>query len=49
MNTIDLKNAYIKLTSINGIIDIRNNRLYSEVICKPESIKYYKENTDLNK
>lgn len=44
MNTKELKNGYIKLTSPNGIVDIRDNRVYSEVVCKPENVKYYKDN-----
>lgn len=44
MNTKELKNNYIKLTSANGILDIRDNRVYSEVVCKPENVKYYKDN-----
>lgn len=44
MNTKELKNKYIKLTSANGIVDIRDNRVYSEVVCKPENVKYYKDN-----
>ena len=44
MNTKELKNNYIKLTSANGIVDIRDNRVYSEVVCKPENVKYYKDN-----
>ena len=44
MNTKELKNNYIKLTSPNGIVDIRDNRVYSEVVCKPENVKYYKDN-----
>ena len=44
MNTKELKNGYIKLTAKNGIVDIRDNRVYSEVVCKPENVKYYKDN-----
>jgi hypothetical protein len=44
MNIKELKNNYVKLTSANGILDIRDNRVYSEVVCKPENVKYYKDN-----
>ena len=44
MNTKELKNDYIKLTAKDGIVDIRDNRVYSEVVCKPENVKYYKDN-----
>lgn len=44
MNAETLKNNYVKLTSANGIVDIRDNRVYSEVVCKAENVKYYKDN-----
>ena len=40
---IVLENGNIKLSSPKGIIDIRNNIVYSEVICKPNKERYFME------
>lgn len=34
----------LRLTSPNGVIDIRNSRVYSEVETTPEYLKYFKVN-----
>ena len=44
MKQMTFNKNYIKLISDNGIVDTRDNRVYSEVICKPKNIKYYKDN-----
>lgn len=43
---IENVNNIVKLTSGNGIIDIRNNKVYSEVIINQKDIKYFKDNGD---
>ena len=32
----------IRLTSTYGVIDIRNNIMYSEVVCKPQNEHFFK-------
>lgn len=43
LNREVLPNGNIKLTSVQGVIDIRDNSVYSEVICKPKNEHYFKE------
>lgn len=43
MEIIDLKNGKVKITSPNGILDIRINKVYSEVVVAKESAKYFIE------
>ena len=38
-----LPNGNIYLTSPNRIYDIRDNSTYSEVICKPQNERFFKE------
>lgn len=38
-----LPNGNIKLTSIYGIMDIRNDIIYSEVVCKPRNERFFIE------
>lgn len=38
-----LKNGMVLLSSERGIIDTRNNALYSEVVVKEKSVRYFKE------
>lgn len=45
MNIENINNI-VRLTSDNGIIDIRNNKIYSEVIINLKDIKYFKDNGD---
>lgn len=39
-----LSNGLLRLTASNGVIDIRNSRVYSEVETTPEYLKYFKVN-----
>ena len=39
-----LSNGLLRLTAPNGVIDIRNSRVYSEVETPPEYLKYFKVN-----
>lgn len=39
-----LSNGLLRLTAPNGVIDIRNSRVYSEVETTPEYLKYFKVN-----
>lgn len=43
MTIIDLKNGYFKLTSPNGVKDIRTQNVYTEVVVKEKHIKYFVE------
>lgn len=38
-----LPNGNIKLSSPKGIIDRRNDNIYSEVVCKPRYERYFSE------
>ena len=38
-----LPNGNIKLTSIYGVVDIRGNQWYSEVVCKPRNERFFIE------
>lgn len=38
-----MANGRIRLSSPNGIVDKRNGAVYSEVICKAQSEKYFIE------
>lgn len=42
MKIEDLGNGYSRLSADNGIIDIRTDKIYSEVIVKNEYIRYFK-------
>lgn len=42
MNIEELTNGYFKLTAENGVLDTRNDFLYSEVITKEKNIKFFK-------
>ena len=49
METVSIKkekllNGLLRLTAPNGVIDIRNSRVYSEVEITPEYLKYFKVN-----
>ena len=39
-----LSTGLLRLTAPNGVIDIRNSRVYSEVETTPEYLKYFKVN-----
>lgn len=39
-----LSNGLLRLTAPNGVIDIRNSRVYSEVETTPDYLKYFKVN-----
>ena len=39
-----LSNGLLRLTAPNGVVDIRNSRVYSEVETTPEYLKYFKVN-----
>ena len=39
-----LSNGLLRLTAPNGVIDIRNSRVYSEVETTPEYLNYFKVN-----
>lgn len=43
LNREVLPNGNIKLTSIQGVKDIRDDSVYSEVICKQKYEHYFKE------
>lgn len=43
MDQIRLSNGCYKITSENGIKDIRKNRIYSEAVVKEENIKFFVE------
>ena len=43
MNKEVLPNGNIKLTSIYGVLDTRNDAIYSEVICKPKNERFFVE------
>ena len=38
-----LANGNIKLSSPNKIRDTRNDAIYSEVVCKPQNERFFKE------
>lgn len=38
-----LNNGMVLLSAEGGIIDTRNNALYSEVVVKEKSVRYFKE------
>ena len=42
MNIQELNNGFFRLTSENGILDTRNNEVYSEVVTKEKNIRYFK-------
>ena len=42
-----LSNGLLRLTSPNGVIDIRNSRVYSEVETTPEYLKYFRVNSNI--
>ena len=39
-----LSNGLLRLTAPNGVIDIRNSRVYSEVETTAKYLKYFKAN-----
>lgn len=43
MKRTELPNGLIKLECENGIIDKRNGRVYSVVVCKPCDEKWFSE------
>ena len=52
METVSIKkekllNGLLRLTSPNGVIDIRNSRVYSEVETTPEYLKYFRVNSNI--
>ena len=40
-----LSNGLLRLTAPNGVVDIRNYRVYSEVETTPEYLKYFRANS----
>ena len=42
-----LANGLLRLTTPNGVIDIRNSRVYSEVETTPEYLKYFRVNNNI--
>ena len=50
METVSIKkeklsNGLLRLTAPNGVVDIRNSRVYSEVETTPEYLKYFRTNS----
>lgn len=43
MKRTELQNGLIKLECENGIIDKRNGRVYSVVVCKKQDEKWFSE------
>lgn len=43
MIIVPYKTGYVKITAPNGVMDIRNKTVYSQVICKTKDIKYFVE------
>ena len=43
MIVTEIKPGVVKLTSENGVYSIRENRIYSEVVCKEKDSKWYKD------
>ena len=43
MNREVMPNGKIHLTSDVGVIDIRTDNIYSEVVCKDKNEKYFRE------
>lgn len=37
----DLGNGLFKLSSLHGVMDIRNRMVHSEVICKKDEIRFF--------
>ena len=46
MNIEGVREGYIRLSSLNGIIDTRNGDIFAEVIVKAKSAKWFKEVED---
>lgn len=42
MTVTEIKPGIVKLTAPNGVYSIREEKVYSEVICKTEDQKYYR-------
>lgn len=43
MNIEGVKEGYVRLSSPNGIVDMRNGDVFAEVIVKEKSAKWFKE------
>lgn len=43
MNIEGVKAGYVRLSSPNGIVDMRNGGVFAEVIVKEKSAKWFKE------
>lgn len=41
MTIEDLHNGFFRLTATNGVKDIRNGVIHSEVVCKENNIKFF--------
>lgn len=46
MNIEGVRDGYVRLSSPNGIIDTRNGDVFTEVIVKKKSAKWFKEVED---
>ena len=46
MNIEGVKDGYVRLSSPNGIIDTRNGDVFTEVIVKEKSAKWFKDVED---
>ena len=43
MNIEGVREGYVRLSSPNGIVDTRNGDVFTEVIVKAKSVKWFKE------
>lgn len=46
MTITTIKPGIVKLTAENGIYSIREQRIYSEVVCREKDVPLYREATD---
>lgn len=49
MNIEGVREGYVRLSSPNGIIDTRNGNVFTEVIVKKKSAKWFKEAEEENR
>lgn len=43
MIIVPYKTGYVKITAPGGVMDTRNGRVYSQVVCKTKDTKYFVE------
>ena len=46
MNIEGVREGYVRLSSPNGVVDTRNGDVFTEVIVKAKSVKWFKEVED---